>query len=92
MAPGSGARYSAGASDLLDDVLGGTHASPSRAARQQPGTIAPIEAPARAPREDPASLQSRLRQRDTPAARFCWHCRKPLHARTDRCPFCNEAQ
>jgi serine/threonine protein kinase len=24
--------------------------------------------------------------------RFCWHCRKALHARTDRCPFCNEAQ
>ncbi len=27
-----------------------------------------------------------------PAARFCWQCRKPLHARTDRCPFCGEGQ
>ena len=30
--------------------------------------------------------------REAPAARFCWQCRKPLHARTDRCPFCNEKQ
>jgi hypothetical protein len=39
-----------------------------------------------------AEIQSRLRAREIPPARFCWHCRKPLHARTDRCPFCNEAQ
>ncbi len=24
------------------------------------------------------------------APKFCWQCRKPLHARTDRCPFCGE--
>ena len=31
--------------------------------------------------------------RETPASpRFCWQCRKPLHARTDRCPFCGETQ
>ena len=29
---------------------------------------------------------------DTPQQRFCWHCRKPLHAKTDRCPFCREMQ
>ena len=23
---------------------------------------------------------------------FCWHCHKPLHARNDRCPFCDEIQ
>ena len=28
----------------------------------------------------------------TPQPTFCWHCRKPLQARTARCPFCNEAQ
>ena len=39
-----------------------------------------------------ADIQSRLRARETPQARFCWQCRKPLHARTDRCPFCNETQ
>ena len=37
-------------------------------------------------------LRARLRSRPTPAGGFCWHCRKPLHARADRCPFCNEAQ
>jgi len=90
MAPDVTARYTR-ASDLLDDVLGARTPPPSRRT-PQPAPIAAVEAPPRAPREDPASLQSRLRQRDTPAARFCWHCRKPLHARTDRCPFCNEAQ
>jgi serine/threonine-protein kinase len=39
-----------------------------------------------------AEIQSRLRARETPQPRFCWHCRKPLHARTDRCPFCGEAR
>ena len=39
-----------------------------------------------------AVIQSRLTGRETPPARFCWHCRKPLHARTDRCPFCGESQ
>jgi predicted amidophosphoribosyltransferase len=30
--------------------------------------------------------------RDTPPARFCWHCAKPLHAKTVTCPFCGEKQ
>ena len=30
--------------------------------------------------------------REAPQPRFCWHCRKPLHARADRCPFCGETQ
>ena len=37
-------------------------------------------------------IQSRLKTRDAPPARFCWQCHKPLHARTDRCPFCGENQ
>ena len=40
-----------------------------------------------------AEVQARLRSREeTPPARFCWHCSKPLHARTDKCPFCGEKQ
>ena len=39
-----------------------------------------------------ADIHSRLKARETPQARFCWQCRKPLHARSDRCPFCNEVQ
>jgi serine/threonine protein kinase len=49
-------------------------------------------------RENPASrrdvhdIQARLKARETPQARFCWHCSKPLQARTARCPFCGETQ
>jgi serine/threonine protein kinase len=80
MAPDSQARYQR-TSDLLGDVLA---ARPRRARR--PG-----------PSPDPASsevqdIHSRLKARETPQPRFCWQCRKPLHARSDRCPFCGEAQ
>ena len=87
MAPETTARYQR-ASDLLDDVLAARNATRTPA----PGA-APRPSPAgRTGRDDAQSIQSRLRARDAPAARFCWHCRKPLHARTDRCPFCNEKQ
>jgi serine/threonine protein kinase len=84
MAPGVGARYQR-ATELLEDVL---------AAR---GSLSPRRTPAgsreaRGARDESAGIQTRLRARETPAARFCWQCRKPLHARTDRCPFCNEKQ
>jgi eukaryotic-like serine/threonine-protein kinase len=90
MAPQVTDRYQR-ASDLLDDVLNARTPQPQR---RTPQVAAPAtsDSPSRLPREDPSSLQSRLRQRDTPAARFCWQCRKPLHARSDRCPFCNEEQ
>jgi hypothetical protein len=42
--------------------------------------------------DSPQEIQSRLKAREAPQPRFCWHCRKPLHARSDRCPFCGEAQ
>ena len=44
------------------------------------------------PVDEARSIHARLRSRTTPAAGFCWHCRKPLHARAGRCPFCGEAQ
>ncbi len=62
-----------------------------REPRRQARCHAPQPAAARG-RDDAQSIQSRLRAREAPAARFCWHCRKPLHARTDRCPFCGETQ
>jgi serine/threonine-protein kinase len=37
-------------------------------------------------------VRERLRAQSAPASRFCWHCRKPLHARTSKCPFCGESQ
>jgi serine/threonine-protein kinase len=80
MSPDIHARYPR-ASDLLADLLA-ARTTPPRA-RTGPGTAASSEA---------QDIQSRLKARTTPAARFCWHCRKPLHARTDRCPFCGEVQ
>ena len=37
-------------------------------------------------------IRRRLRAREVPKRGFCWHCRKPLHARSDTCAFCGEAQ
>ena len=85
MAPDVLDRYQR-AAEVLDDILS------ARGAAE----------PLRPPRPDPTrgesgpdgaqDVQMRLKARETPQARFCWHCRKPLHARTDRCPFCGESQ
>jgi serine/threonine protein kinase len=37
-------------------------------------------------------IRKRLKARETPKKGFCWNCRKPLHARSDSCPFCGEKQ
>ena len=80
MAPEIPARYQR-ASDLLSDVL----AARTRSARRP--------AQAGAPESDQVQdIHNRLRARETPPPRFCWQCRKPLHARSNRCPFCGEAQ
>ncbi len=88
MAPDVTARYQR-AADLLQDVLA---ARRTAQARRTPAPAGRVEAAARAPREDARAIQSRLRAREAPAARFCWQCHKPLHARADRCPFCGEQQ
>jgi len=75
------------ASELLEETLAARRAPPRKAARRG-GT--PAAGPAGD--ENVAEIQSRLRARETPQPRFCWHCRKPLPARTDRCPFCGEGQ
>jgi eukaryotic-like serine/threonine-protein kinase len=82
MAPDPTERYQR-ASELLDELLAARKPAPRRVA----GRAATSAADATV-----AEIQSRLRARETPPARFCWHCRKPLHARTDRCPFCGETQ
>ncbi len=69
------------AQDLLADLLGA--ATPKRLSSVRVGQPS---------HDERADVHARLRPRDTPAARFCWHCRKPLHVRADRCPFCNETQ
>jgi serine/threonine-protein kinase len=87
MAPDTTARYQR-ATELLEDVL----AARKSVRTPQPGAVARVAHGGRTGRDDGQSIQSRLRARDAPAPRFCWQCRKPLHARTDRCPFCNEKQ
>ena len=82
MAPDVAHRYQR-AADLLDDILAFRDAR--RPARLTPPGAEPAA-------EEVQDIQSRLRARETPPARFCWHCRKPLHARSSRCPFCGEAQ
>jgi serine/threonine protein kinase len=74
------------ASEVVDDILAARSAAElRRSPRPAPpqGDSAPDAVP---------DIHSRLKAREVPAPRFCWHCRKPLHARTDRCPFCGEAQ
>jgi serine/threonine-protein kinase len=81
MAPEIHARYQR-AGDLLDDVIAARGSAPGR--RTPPkgdGTS-----------DETQDIQMRLKAREAPQPRFCWHCRKPLHARSDRCPFCGEAQ
>jgi eukaryotic-like serine/threonine-protein kinase len=85
MAPDVTARYQR-AADVLEDLLAARAPAPSR----RPAAVS-REQQSRA-RDDAQGIQSRLRAREAPAGRFCWQCRKPLHARTDRCPFCGETQ
>jgi eukaryotic-like serine/threonine-protein kinase len=80
MAPDITGRYQR-AGDLLDDVLAARASTPRRTPRPSPTDSAGAD-----------DIQTRLRARESPQPRFCWHCRKPLHARADRCPFCGETQ
>jgi serine/threonine-protein kinase len=88
VAPQVGARYQR-ASELLKDLLAvRSSATPRSIARQS----TPLPQVTPSPSEEVHSIHTRLRARETPKPTFCWHCRKPLHARSARCPFCGEAQ
>ena len=86
MAPDVTARYQR-AADLLDDVL--AIRTRPRTRHAAAGALPPDDSirTARSARDD-----VRPRTRESGPARFCWQCRKPLHARSDRCPFCGETQ
>jgi len=93
MAPDLSARYQR-AADLLADVLDFAHELRRAGGGRTTAEERPVRRAGRPAVHDPspAAVASRLRPRDTPAPRFCWQCRKPLHARADRCPFCGESQ
>ncbi len=81
MAPEIPARYQR-ADELLVDVLahrGKTRPTP----RPTPAAEGP----------EASDIKARVKAAgEALPPRFCWHCRKPLHARSDRCPFCGEKQ
>jgi serine/threonine-protein kinase len=82
------------ASDLLGDLLAARPATARRAAvAHADRDEAEVEPAGRqtATRGDD-TVYGRMRARESVSARFCWHCRKPLHARANRCPFCGENQ
>jgi len=93
LAPDPEARYQTGG-ELLTELLTVRRTPRTRT----PGAPLPAPTPAATaadhplPTEPVQDIQTRLRARETPQPRFCWHCRKPLHARSDRCPFCGEGQ
>jgi serine/threonine protein kinase len=95
MAPDPAARFGT-ASELLAALLAvrGRRTRSGRSTETPAAVASPAAAASIAPlpAEGMQAIQSRLRARETPQPRFCWHCRKPLHARSDRCPFCGEAQ
>jgi serine/threonine-protein kinase len=82
MAPDIPNRYQR-AADVLDSVLAAR--SPRAAVR----TGAPLDADLS---ENADDIQARLKAREVPQPKFCWRCRKALHARNDKCPFCGEPQ
>ncbi len=87
MAPDIPSRYPR-AGDLLGEVLAARDADQHRVRRTPKTSSSDVDAGVAATQD----LQVRLKARESPLPRFCWHCRKPLHARSDRCPFCGEAQ
>jgi len=92
MAPEIHGRYQR-AGDLLDDVLAARGSSSRRTPRATPNpTPSSVAGAEGAGLNDVQDIHTRLKAREAPLPRFCWQCRKPLHARSDRCPFCGEAQ
>jgi serine/threonine-protein kinase len=89
MAPAITSRYQR-AADVLEAVLAArTRPLVTRTLDRRPSRPAPLDAD---PAQEVDDIQARLKAREAPQARFCWQCRKPLHARADRCPFCGEPQ
>ena len=95
MTPEVAGRYQR-ATDLLDDVLAIRTVPKSRHSASAGGAVGD-ESAAGKPRPRDGQPRGGSGHAARPASaqgppRFCWQCRKPLHARTDRCPFCGESQ
>jgi serine/threonine protein kinase len=86
LAPDPTARYQR-AADVLNDILSVRERAPTPMPRRLIRGSAAATAD-----QNVSEIHTRLKARETPQASFCWHCRKPLQARTAKCPFCGEAQ
>jgi hypothetical protein len=79
-------------------VRGGARVGAGQARASHSGAaVAPMTPPRPTPppRAIPAVRRlptPRPQTREPIAGRFCLHCRKPLPARSERCPFCGETQ
>ncbi len=82
MAPEVTARYQR-APELLADILAARDVVQARRTPSGGGVGRADGSGGRGSKDDAHGIQTRLRAREAPAARFCWQCRKPLHARTD---------
>jgi serine/threonine-protein kinase len=94
LAAGVAARYQR-AEDVVHDLLDARRELVRRpsASAAAPAGGSGLAAQARAaPASPPRVSPARLRTREVGPSRFCWHCRKPLPARSGRCPFCGESQ
>jgi eukaryotic-like serine/threonine-protein kinase len=90
MSPDIHGRYQR-AGELLEEVLAARSTAPARRTPRPGGLVPP--AGGGPDTEGSEEIQTRLKAREAPQApKFCWHCRKPLHSRASRCPFCGEAQ
>jgi eukaryotic-like serine/threonine-protein kinase len=91
IAPDIAKRYQR-AGDLLADLLDVRDLKSVKSTARSRAPTSQLATPVPTAPEASQDIQNRLRARETPQPRFCWHCRKPLHARSARCPFCGEAQ
>jgi eukaryotic-like serine/threonine-protein kinase len=91
LAPEVTARYQR-APELLAAVLAARSATQPRRTPDEAAGHRSESDRSRGARDASHGIQTRVRGREAPTARFCWQCRKPLHARTDKCPFCEETQ
>jgi serine/threonine protein kinase len=89
MAPDVGGRYQR-AGELLEDLLAArSHWVGPRGRRRAPLAVAPRPT---AGGSETGEEHDGRKGHEASVSRFCWHCRKPLHARANRCPFCGELQ
>jgi serine/threonine-protein kinase len=90
MSPDIHGRYQR-AGELLEEVLAARSSTPARRTPRPSGLVPPSSGGQDT--EGSEEIQTRLKAREAPQApKFCWHCRKPLHSRASRCPFCGESQ